>query len=255
MKYKVRLDSFEGPFDLLVYLIENAKMSIYDIKISQITSQYLEYLDEMRDMKIDIATEFIVLAASLLEIKTKLILPRQEKLDQGEIEEDPGSQLFAKLVEYKRFKNASGMLQDRFEETEAFWEKPQEDLSEYTKEANEILRLSEDEFIRAFEEFLLRKQRIEEVRRNYTKIERERITLENQISFMISEARSRFNGGEEEINFRELIPRERDREDVVVTFVSLLQTMRDKVFDAQQKSLYGDIYIREGEGISEVENG
>ena len=108
--YKVRLQSFEGPFDLLVYLIETAEMSIYDIKISQITNQYLEYLQAMQERNIAVATEFMVLAASLIEIKSKMILPRVSQEETALTEEDPRTELVERLLEYKRFKQAAQLL-------------------------------------------------------------------------------------------------------------------------------------------------
>ena len=108
--YKVRLQSFEGPFDLLVYLIETAEMSIYDIKISQITNQYLEYLQAMQERNIAVATEFMVLAASLIEIKSKMILPRVSQEETALTEEDPRTELVERLLEYKRFKQAAQLF-------------------------------------------------------------------------------------------------------------------------------------------------
>ena len=101
--YKVKLKSFEGPFDLLVYLIENAEMSIYDIKISEITNQYLAYLKEMEERDVALASEFMVLASSLIEIKSKMILPRATEDGQEIVGEDPRTELVARLLEYKRF--------------------------------------------------------------------------------------------------------------------------------------------------------
>ena len=104
MSYKVRLQTFEGPFDLLVYLIENAEMSIYDIKISEITSQYLAYIQTMQEMDVHVASEFMVLASALIEIKSKMILPRMVDPGDGNVvEEDPRTELVVRLLDYKRF--------------------------------------------------------------------------------------------------------------------------------------------------------
>ena len=115
MSYKVKLQTFEGPFDLLVYLIENAQMSIYDIEIKSITGQYLEYIKAMQEMDIAVATEFMVLASSLIEIKSKMILPRISESGENMIEEDPRRELVARLVEYKKFKQAARILQEQEE--------------------------------------------------------------------------------------------------------------------------------------------
>ena len=115
MSYKVKLQSFEGPFDLLVYLIENAEMSIYDIEISKITGQYLEYIRAMEEMDINVSTEFMVLASSLIEIKSKMILPRISEIGDGVVDEDPRAELVSRILEYKRFKRAAEVLEEREE--------------------------------------------------------------------------------------------------------------------------------------------
>ena len=142
MSYKVRLHSFEGPFDLLVYLIENARMDIYDIRISEITEQYIEYVNEIKKTDVAAATEFMVLAATLIDIKSRMILPRPKPLEGGDYEEDPRSALVEKLLEYRRFKECAEMLKEREELTALIYEKPQEDISEYTDSPDELLRLS-----------------------------------------------------------------------------------------------------------------
>lgn len=129
MGYKVKLNVFEGPFDLLVYLIENAQMSIYDIKISEITDQYLEYVKEIERQDVSAAAEFMVLAASLLEIKSKMLLPRLAVGEEGAASEDPRSELVEKLLEYKRFKLLAEMLREKEDAGLRIMEKPQEDLS------------------------------------------------------------------------------------------------------------------------------
>ena len=110
MSYKVKLKTFEGPFDLLVYLIENARVDIYDIAISEITDQYMAYLEEMQKLDVAVGSEFMVLAANLIDIKTKMLLPRLNEDGQEITEEDPRSQLVEKILEYKRFKQISQML-------------------------------------------------------------------------------------------------------------------------------------------------
>ncbi|MBQ6608289.1 MAG: segregation/condensation protein A, partial [Firmicutes bacterium] len=113
--YKVKLQSFEGPFDLLVYLIESAEMSIYDIRISEITSQYLDYIRAMEEQNIEVAQEFMVLAASLIEIKSRMILPRVNEEGEPVIEEDPRKELVQRILEYKHFKEISEAFKIREE--------------------------------------------------------------------------------------------------------------------------------------------
>ena len=112
MSYKVKLDVFEGPLDLLLYLIKKNEIDIYDIPIADITEQYLEYLDLMRMLDLNIAGEFLVMAATLIHIKSKMLLPPDEKELLPEEEEDPREELVRRLVEYKKFKEVAGILQD-----------------------------------------------------------------------------------------------------------------------------------------------
>ena len=159
MSYKVRLAMFEGPFDLLVYLIENAQMSIYDIQISEITGQYLEYIRNMQKHNINISTEFMVLAAELVEIKSKMMLPRVEEENEAMELEDPRSQLASRLLAYKECKKQSEMLSIRQDIMMGVFEKPQEDISIYIENPDEYLSLEIGAFAKAFNAFLQRKQR------------------------------------------------------------------------------------------------
>ena len=157
--YKVRIDRFEGPFDLLVYLIESAKMDIYDIKVSEITEQYIEYLKEMEALDVEVASEFIVLAALLIRLKSHMLLPRIN--DEGELvfEEDPRTDLASKLAEYILTKRIAEMLKDREELYLAVHEKPAEDMSAYIDDPDEILMATEEQMVKAFTLFLQKKQK------------------------------------------------------------------------------------------------
>lgn len=122
--YKVKIQSFEGPFDLLVYLLENARMDIYDINISEITRQYIDYLRQMESMDIEVGSEFIVLAAVLIRLKSRMLLPRVNKEGDTVIDEDPRAELAARILEYRRTKRIAEMLQKREEYMEAVLSKP-----------------------------------------------------------------------------------------------------------------------------------
>ena len=248
MSYKVKLQSFEGPFDLLVYLIENAEMSIYDIRISEITNQYLEYIKAMRKHYINVATEFMVLASTLIEIKSKMILPRMVSEGQVMVEEDPRADLVERILEYKRFKRASQILQEREEQSQHIFEKPQEDISEYLENPDEYLSLDLKQFASAFSLFIQKKQRVEAVRAHYTRIERERSTMESRIRMILAKVRRKIG---QVFSFKELIPDKNDRYDVVVTFMSLLEMAKERVLQVEQKSLYGDIKVSAGERVNE----
>ena len=247
MSYKVSLQTFEGPFDLLVYLIENAQMSIYDIKIAEITKQYMEYIETMKSMDVLVATEFMVLAATLIDIKSKMLLPRTATIDGTYIDEDPRSELVERLLEYKKYKKGADFLKEKEELMSMVYEKPQEDISAYLEDPDEYLALDIKQFASAFELFLRKKKKEEDVRAHYTRVEREKATIESRMSFIKNKFRSAFTHGLRRLSLKELIPNKKDKYDVVVTFISVLQLMRDKYLNAEQKSTYGEIEIIPGE--------
>lgn len=245
MGYRVKLNIFEGPFDLLVYLIEHAEMSIYDIRISEIVKQYTDYVKDMQMADINVSSEFMVLAAALLEIKSKMLLPRMAaEGGDGEPAEDPRTELVAKLVEYKKFKAVSQMLEAREDEAAKFLEKPQEDLAEYSREPDEFLNLDIEKFKVAFEQFLVRKRRLEEIRAHHKRSEKQRLTTELRMENIKEFFR---NDPDREADFKELIHDKDDLYDVAVTFSSVLEMMKERRLDAEQKYLFGDITVKAAE--------
>ncbi|MFQ7473079.1 MAG: segregation and condensation protein A [Anaerovoracaceae bacterium] len=247
MSYRVKLNVFEGPFDLLVYLIEHAEMSIYDIKISEIVNQYTEHVKSMQEADIYVSSEFMVLAAALLEIKSKMLLPKANPQDEkAELLDDPRTELVAKLVEYKKFKDVSQMLEKRSEEAEKSIEKPQEDLTEYTGEADEYLSLDIDKFKSAFEQFLQRKRKLEEIQAHHRRSEKQRLTTE----IRMGNIKEFFKDNPDKIaDFKELIQKKDDMYDVAVTFSSVLEMMKERRLDAEQRYIFGDIKVRAAEHI------
>ena len=247
MSYKVKLQTFEGPFDLLVYLIENAQMSIYDIKISEITSQYLAYIQTMQETDVYVASEFMVLASALIEIKSKMILPRMvDAGDGGVVEEDPRTELVQRLLEYKRFKQAAEILAEQEERCSHIYEKPQEDISAYLEEPDEYLRLDLAQFAAAFNLFIQKKQKVDSVRKHYTRIERERARMEERISYIAGVLKKSIG---QFFSFKEFIHNKKDRYDVVVTFVSLLEMAKNRIVHVEQSSTYGDIQVSAGQNV------
>ena len=244
--YKVKLTSFEGPFDLLVYLIESAEMSIYDIRISEITSQYLDYIRAMEEQNIEVAQEFMVLAASLIEIKSRMILPRITEDGETVIDEDPRLELVQKILEYKHFKEISEDFRIREERMSHVYSKPQEDISEYLDHPDEYLSLDINSFAAAFRLFIQRKQRIESVRKHYSRVERERSTMEHRIGSILRTVRGRLG---EVFNFRDLVEDKKDKYDIIVTFSSLLEMAKERVVKVEQKKNYGNIQVSAGENV------
>lgn len=238
MSYKVKLNVFEGPFDLLVYLIEHAQMSIYDIQVSEITTQYLEYVERIRRQDPAAAGEFMVLAAALIEIKSRMLLPRPAAEDGGEPAEDPRTELVERILEYKRFKAVSEFLAQQEELQREIYVKPQEDLAPYTKEADEYLALDLAGFVKAFELFLAKKRRVEEVKRTYQRIERERMSMESKI-----EQIREFFRNAAVVRFSELLGTQRTKYNAVLTFMSMLELLKQRSITARQDVRYGEITL------------
>lgn len=241
MGYKVKLNVFEGPFDLLVYLIENAQMNIYDIEISQITRQYLDYVEEMKRMEVPVAAEFMVLAAALIEIKSKMLLPRMTPGKESLPEEDPRADLVEKLLEYKKFKLLAEMLLQRQEEVSCVMEKPQEDLSTFTGEPDEYLKLELREFVAAFDLFLRKKKKEEEIRRHHLRTEKQRMTTEMRIADICDFF---WEHPKKQVSLKDLVKKQTDKYDIALTFSSVLELMKERRLEAEQKYTYGDIRVR-----------
>ena len=247
--YKIRLNIFEGPFDLLVYLIEQAEMSIYDIQISSITSQYLEHIRLMKENDILVSSEFMVLAATLIEIKSRMLLPRIT--EEGITLDDPRTELSKKLAEYVHFKKAAAALEEQREFARLKLAKPQEDLAGYTGEPDIYLRMEMASFIQAFKDFIHRRARGEELKRMQRSIERERLSLERKVSFIEKLLEGARKAKQKFLKFTDLLSGETDRADRVVTLIALLDMASDGVVKIRQKANYGEIEVLPGTGTKE----
>ena len=252
--YKVRIDQFEGPFDLLVYLLENARMDIYDIKVSEITEQYIAYLKEMEELDVEVAGEFIVLAAMLIRMKSHMLLPRMTDTGELMIEEDPRTELAGRLAEYIKTKKIAEMLQAREEYNLAIHEKPAEDMSKYIDNPDEILMASEEQMVSAFMLFLTKKKKVEEVTKRYQRVRRQKESLENRIKYMTETLERKFKAGNGRVPFTELLPDDADRYDMTISFMSLLAMIKNQECDAEQPKLYGDITVTEKTTTKEAAN-
>ena len=241
--YKVSIDKFEGPFDLLVYLLENARMDIYDIKVAEITEQYIDYLKEMEDLNIEVDTEFIVLAAVLIRLKSHMLLPRMNEEGELEIIEDPRLELQGRLIEYMRTKKAAEFLQEAEEYNLAIHEKPAEDMSQYLEEPDEILKASDEQLVNAFILFLTRKKKVEEVSRRYQRVRRRKESIEARIRDMSALLGDKLKPGVAGVSFMELLPEEPDRYDVTLSFMSLLSMIKNMEYDAEQAENFGEITV------------
>ncbi|MBO4506724.1 MAG: segregation/condensation protein A [Lachnospiraceae bacterium] len=241
--YKVRIDKFEGPFDLLIYLLENARMDIYDIKVAEITEQYIGYLKEMEALNIEVDTEFIVLAAILIRLKSRMLLPRINTEGEFEIIEDPRVELRGRLLDYMRIKKAAEALAAAEEYNLAVHEKPAEDMSVYLENPDEILRVSDEQMVNAFILFLTRRKKVEEVTRRYQRVRRRKETIEARIRDMSIMLGQKMRPGVDEVAFMELLPEKPDRYDITLSFMSLLSMIKNMDYDARQDENFGEITV------------
>lgn len=254
MAYKVKIDVFEGPFDLLVYLIESAKMNIYDISISEITDQYLEYMKDLDSVEMDNAAQFLLLAATLVELKSRKLLPGAEKESAEEEQEDPRKNLMERLIEYKRFKEVAAKLSLREDENLLRWYKPQEDLTEYLLQEEERVNLSIDpqQFLKVFRLFLERREKIDEIHRRYRtgRGGRKRTSIREKMNFI-----RKFLSKEASVSFLHIANACEDRYDVAATFVAMLEMMRSGQIQVRQEDRFGEIIIRAGSENAKLPRG
>jgi segregation and condensation protein A len=251
MPYQVKIDAFEGPLDLLLHLINRLEIDIYDIPVAQITEQYFIYIHTMNDLKLDVASEYLVMAATLLAIKSKMLLPKHEETDQETdpdiaFEEDPRDELVERLIEYRKYKEAAHDLKTMEEERGLMFTKPPSDLSDYAKEAQPVkaeLNVSLYDMLAAFQK-LLRRKKLQ--RPMATKIARQEISIETRMTEIMTELKQ-LKG---RTNFNELFPYP-SKDHIVVTFLAILELMKRKEVDVQQQENFSDIFI---EAVTEGAN-
>lgn len=244
MGIPVKLEAFEGPLDLLLHLIDKNKIDIYDIPIVEITNQYMEYIKAMEKEDLNVMSEFLVMAATLLDIKCKMLLPKEVNED-GE-EEDPRQELVEQLLEYKMYKYMSYELKDRELESERVMYKtptiPQE-VMEYEQPVNldELLGdLTLQKLNHIFKDVMKRQvDKIDPVRSKFGKIEKEEVTVSDKLVFVTDYAREH-----KKFSFRTLLTKQSSKTQIVVTFLALLQLMKEGVLYIEpQEQPFDDIRI------------
>jgi segregation and condensation protein A len=236
--YKVKLDVFEGPLDLLLYLVRKDEVDIYDISIERITRQYLEYLEAMESIDVEIGGEFIVMAANLLYIKSRTLLPvdLQGPVEEEGEEEDPRWELIRQLIEYKKFKEAAGDLRDREElRTKLFGRTPSAPPPDggATLLAGEVGAL---DLISAFQRVL---ERLEKRKGAEREIEADRFTVSEKIEYVL-----KILPESEPLKFEELFAGQTTRGELVATFLALLELVRLRHVQVEQDGAFGDILLR-----------
>jgi segregation and condensation protein A len=228
--YKVKLDAFEGPLDLLLYLIRKNEIDIYDIPIADITQQYLEMLDLMRTLNLDIAGEYLVMAATLTHIKSKMLLPKQPgEEDEEEEAEDPRQELVNRLLEYEEFKRAALSLEERdLLERDVFIRTPVED-------GEDELELSLFDLIEAVRDVLKRSSQ-----KLVHEITLERTSVEEKMTEILDRL-SEFGG---ELDFPSLFEENTSKGLIILTFLALLELIKMRMVRVYQQKAFHAIRIR-----------
>ena len=229
--YKVQLDQFEGPLDLLLFLIRKEEVSIYDIPIARITEQYLEYMKLMEELDIGVAGEFLVMAATLIHIKSKMLLPR-DPTQPGEPEEleDPRHELVERLLEHQRYKAAAETLYERrVLEHEVFVREPTEE-----ERNNDEINATVFDLLTAFRDIIVRAQAIVEI-----EIARDEVTLAQKLAEVRGLVEMR-----EEISVWDLFKVARSKREIVITFLAILELVKLSEIRIVQDEAFGEIMAR-----------
>ncbi|HOP23222.1 MAG TPA: segregation/condensation protein A [Gammaproteobacteria bacterium] len=227
---EVILEAFEGPLDLLLYLIRRQNLNILDIPIAEITNQYIEYINLIRNMDFELVAEYLVMAAMLAEIKSKMLLPKP--ISEDDEEEDPRAELVRRLQEYERFKTAAQNLEDMPQENRDFVV-----ASVYldNKQINVVPQeVDMRDLIMAFKDVLARA----DLKVSHA-IERETISVKDKVISLLAALK-----GKSMVTFDSLFVPSEGRHGVVVTFLAVLELLKTQVFDLVQNETYGKIYIK-----------
>ncbi len=243
MDLKFKLQQFEGPLDLLLHLIDKNKMDIFDIPIVEITAQYMEYIRAMKEANLDVMSEFLVMAATLLKIKSKMLLPIEETEDEEE--EDPRAELVKQLLEYKMYKCISYELRDRqVDANNVYFKVPTipDEVSKYEEpvDLDELMSDITLTKLNAIFNSVIKRQenRVDPVRSKFGKIEKEEVSLDDKMNYMLEFARNNRN-----FSFRQLLEGQRSKMDTIVTFLVILEMMKAGQIYIVQENTFDDIKI------------
>lgn len=231
---RIQLARFEGPLDLLLYLIRRDKIDIHDIPIAPITREYMEYLDLMRDLNLDVAGEFMVMAATLIHIKSKMLVPVEPTEAEGEEEfVDPREELVQRLLELQRYKEAAGILHQQAQIRAAQWTRPDTVIPTFDDRGEEMLEAGLYDLISAFKELLDRRKSL-----LAHEIESEGPPVEERMEELLA-----MIGEGESLEFMELFASLETKGQMITTFLALLELVRLKQVRVYQRGRFGGIRV------------
>lgn len=247
MALEVKLQVFEGPLDLLLHLIEKNKVDIYDIPIVDITEQYLDYIKQMERSDMDIMSEFLVMAATLIEIKCKMLLPKEVN-EEGE-EEDPRAELVQKLLEYKMYKYMSIELKDRQVDAQRNFFREQDlpkEVEGYRQPVDYeqlIGDMTLNKLNEIFKSIVKRQEdKIDPIRSQYGNIEKDEVDMDAKVIYVEDYIRKN-----KSFSFRKLLEKQHSKMEVIVTFLVILELMKVGKINITQKDTFDDILITSNE--------
>ena len=240
MSYQLKLEVFEGPLALLMHLIEKSQIDIYDIPIAEITEQYLAYLKQMEEVDLEIASEFLVMAATLLQIKSRMLLPKK-KAEDDTVEEDPRDELVARLLEYKRYQEVSRALSDMAEARRLFFGRSPLDLPRRQEPYPQ--GMTTDKLVMAFMAVWESKQAEED----FVVVRGETVTVQDKMGDILYLLRK----CGKTMEFRETLIRARNRDEMIASFLAILELLKLNKIRAEQEQGSETIMISLVEGDSE----
>ena len=236
MAYKIKLDIFEGPFDLLLFLIRKNEVDIYDIPIHDITAQFLEYIELMKILDLEVAGEFIEMVAILMNIKARMLIPRPFDISEEDYE-DPRSELVEKLIEYKRYKEAALEMAEYEEKRRNLYPRKYFDQISRDQEVSPEQYLNN---VTLFDLILAFKKALDDMPKiTFHEVKRIDVTIEQQIDFILDKVKDRSM-----LLFKDLINDIKEKVVIIVTFMALLELIKNRKIEVRQSEVFGDIRIK-----------
>jgi segregation and condensation protein A len=238
------LEQYDGPLDLLLDLIRKQQINIYDIPIASITAQYLAYMHKALELDIELSSEFVFMAATLIHIKSKLLLPRDPELEKMDPDEDPRTELVERLLEHERFKNAAEMLQQKRLVEEAIWSNPQ--MKQFISEDESPgLDVSLFDLVKTFQTILERAKN-----RPVYEIGKENVTVPEMIRYL--ETMFKKSRKNEVVSASKLFEAQNSRRAMICLFLAVLELVKRQALLLTQKDAFGEIGLKRNEGFEEA---
>lgn len=222
-----KVEAFEGPLDLLLHLIRTSEIDVFDIPVAEITEQYLQYIEMMKTIDIDVGSEFMVMAATLIHLKTKMMLPLEED------EEDPRAELVERLLEHQQYKEAALVLKQREDQESRVWKTPRSRENNYVEVDEEFVEIDIFQLISAFQEVMRSIGHIEQM-----EIDHQRLSVDEKITELTTFINSR-----DKVLFSSLVETLSSKREIITVFLALLEMVRNKVIVCFQNKNYGEIVL------------